>query len=152
MTLQWYTLVKGFPSMPVNSDSADAETFLRTLFQRVCRVNVGACEVEREAQDATTRIVEGYCGTREIGFRWTRQIQVADSATDHMLITTFGLPRMELRWAYLLCKSGYDYRFSHLWLQVGFANDLVQAQFNQCWVDIFAVQPHFQAKIVEGDG
>jgi hypothetical protein len=151
MMIQWLGLVEGVPAMPQNAAAPDAETFLRALFLRVCQIDVGQCNPGMETQDDTHRTVQGHCGRQETGFRWTRTTQMEDSTTDHMLIDTYGLPGIELRWSYLLYKSGYDYRFSHLRLQVAFINDLVQAQFNQCWLDTFALPPIFQAEHVGED-
>src|SRR5262245_61052050 len=99
MTSNWLTLATGLPSIIMENNAPDAESFLRTLFHNLCQADVSHCEVVAEEQDGLRSIIRGRCGTPELGYDWKRTQYQDDSSEDLMQIITRGLPDIQLRWS-----------------------------------------------------
>lgn len=145
MELKFLTLSEGLPSTELNNNEPDDETFLRTLFRNICNVDVSQCEILNEEKDGTTVLnITGRCGTPNIGYSFKRTKYIDDSSEDIMLINTYGLPNIQLRWTYSLWKSGYTYRFHHRRLEVAFTDTKGKELFEESWFQTFGLHPRFQ--------
>ncbi len=151
------TLIDGFPREPGAGNWEDVislpgpRSLLEAVFVELCGVSLNDMP---ETEDAGSGQIDDDWQTRSIvvgrdgvGFRQVERKCIETSALPcHETIETFGLPELELTWAFHLELAGQfgHSAFRHDRLTARFANDVVRQRFEGIWNRVFAVMPVFE--------
>jgi hypothetical protein len=156
---RWLRVLIAFPPTPTSIDQLPgkgAYGFLDQLVLKLAGVStkktatilgakttVGRCRTTKERVRQGTRISEGSCGTRAVGYRWEEQTSLESSSVAVAVrATLYGVAGARLEWLFALESVGQagPSAFRHRSLRVQLA-PARQAHFVAVWQSYFGTTP-----------
>jgi hypothetical protein len=155
LIMTWFLLVDGAPPSPAGWDwealaSMPRPTaFLGQLFAALS----GTTELPLHATEERlvpreARVATGFCGTKDVGYRWAERECLETSAVPyHVAVETYGLPGMEVHWHYGFDDAGQagHAAFRHVSLKARFDDSGAERRFTQVWRKVFKTVPRWEA-------
>jgi hypothetical protein len=155
LTMSWFSLVGGAPRSPArwNWDELTSMPTPTEFFEQLFAVLCGVSELpshvtERRVIPREERVASGFCGSKEVGYRWVERECLETSAVPyHVVVETYGLPGMELHWHYCFDYAGQagHAALSHVSLKARFESPDAERRFTQVWRSVFNTVPVWEA-------
>jgi hypothetical protein len=151
----WFFLVDGAPPSPAGWDWDALASMPRptAFFGQLCAELCGTTALplhmtEERLVPREERVTTGFCGTKEVGYRWVERECLETSAVPYnVAVETYGLPGMEVHWDYCFDDAGQagHAAFRHVSLKARFDDSGAERRFTQVWRKVFKTVPLWEA-------